>query len=86
MISLLCYLNERYQRYRLNRLDRLEKKLEEPISIDLTSLRSKFTVKSSEKKDTRHSNDTKIIINLSITYDTETHQSQVSELKVVQPQ
>lgn len=78
MISLFCFLNERYQRYRLNRLDRLEKKIEEPISIDLTSLRSKFA-RSPEKKET------KIIINLSITYDTETHQSQVSELKVVQP-
>ncbi len=73
MISLFCYINERYEKYKLAKL---LKKLENPINIDSTSLRSKFT-RSKEKK---------ITINLSITYDIETHQSQVSELKVLYPE
>ena len=71
MISLFCCLNEKYQRYKLSKL---LKKLDKPINIDVTSLRSKYT-KSPRKEKTNN----KIIINLSLTctYDPDTHQLQV---------
>lgn len=86
MISLFCYLNEKYQHYKLSKL---LKKLDKPINIDLTSLRSKY-LKSIEKKDKSDlkidQNNHKIIIILSITYDPDTHLLQVSHLELMEQQ
>ncbi len=70
MISLFCCLHEKYEKYKLSRL---LKKLDKPMSIDLTSLRSKFSTPKQIKA----------VINLSIIYDSETRQLQVSQLEIV---
>lgn len=85
MISLSCFLKEKYQKYRLAKL---LKKLDKPISIDLTSLRSKYgqntTIKNKEINE--HIEKLKFTIQISFIYDPSNHQLQVSHLELMKMQ